>query len=224
MKVAIAGASGSGKTTLAKALAAHFGWKFTENSAGLIIRPEDKEYLKDRYGYSGNWGQRTVINNSHKTPEFGRDFQRAILKARYLLKDEPGNHVYDRSSIDPMVFFLNQIVHNETQAETEAFMESCIAGLSGIDLVLRLPLQNPSMIIEDNNSRVANWFFQYKIDHLFDASIELICNPGGVISASRFRKSPITFERCPKWDWTARLEWAVACVNRILMYNGKQTI
>lgn len=221
MKVVIAGASGSGKTTLAKALAAHFGWTFQENSAGMIIDPADKQFLKDEYGYSGDMGQRSVINKSHREPAFGRDFQTAILNARCLLRSQPGNMVYDRSSIDPLVFYLNQVVHNDIQEQSDKFLRACAGGIIGIDLVLRLPLQNPHKVIEDNNSRVANWFFQKKIDDLFDTSIQLICH---TLQKRHPIMEPITFERCPTWDWHDRLEWAVACVNRILMYNGKQTI
>lgn len=215
MKVVIAGASGSGKTTLAKALAANFGWGFIENSAGKIIGTPDKLELSNKYSYEGNWGQRKVINQSHIMPQFGRDFQEAVLQARMYLREQPGNYIYDRSSLDPIVFYLNQVVHNDTQYISEMFIKECVRGLRGIDLILRLPLQNPDEKIEDNNSRVANWFFQKKIDDLFDTALEMVLK-----YREELQGKEIHVDRCPAWDWETRLSWARYCINHFVLDKG----
>lgn len=219
-KVVLAGASGSGKTTLAKAIAEHFGWLFRENSAGLIIMDDDKDLLKHLYKYNGNWGQQKVINESHKTPDFGLRFQNYVLNGRYALmhKYENNDCIFDRSFLDPMVFMMNQVAHNITQDDTENFMLKCTRGMKDIDLVLRIPLQNPEMEIEHNGSRVDNWFFQYKIDYLFDAAINLVTKLNDkhpfLLGGKKIRIS-----KCPCWDWDMRLDWAIQMVKKMIAEN-----
>lgn len=215
MKVVLAGASGSGKTTLARALAAYFGFSFIENSAGLIMNNLWRERLYHQFGYNGDWGQRKVINESHIQPEFGREFQNSVLHARVGLANMEGNHIYDRSSLDPIVFYLNQVVHNDEQRVSEAFIRQCVKSLGNVDLILRIPLQNPNDEIENNESRVNNWFFQKKIDDMFDTAIDLVM---------KFRKElygkEIKVQTCPVWDWDQRLNWARYCVNHFVLNKG----
>lgn len=215
MKVVIAGASGSGKTTLAKSLASHFNWEFTENSAGLIMSNEDKMYLKERYGYHGDWGQRAVINISHKEPGFGKFFQEAILRARYRIGERNADAIYDRSALDPIVFYLNQVVHNEVQDDSEHFIHKCIGGLRHVNLIIRLPLQNPQKTIENNGSRVDNWYFQRKIDYLFSLAIDLVKEEA---NANRYllEHHKLSVATCPTWDWNDRFQWAVKQVQRLI--------
>lgn len=207
MKVVIAGASGSGKTTLAKALAESLGWKFQENSAGLIISPKDKEEMHIHWGYTGNWGQQRVINSSSQWVGFGKYFQESVLRARKLLIESSGRAVYDRSALDPIVFWLNQVVHNVSQEETEGFIHQCVSGLREVDLILRLPLQNPDKGIEDNGSRVNNWYFQRKVDSLFDLAIDLVLEVS-LEHPEILGDHVIHICRCPSWDWVERLHWA----------------
>lgn len=215
MKVVLAGPSGSGKTTLAKALAAHFEWGFIENSAGLIMLPEDKKNLKDWYGYAGNWGQRKVINESHIKPEFGRNFQWAIINARKHIINTPDNHIFDRSALDPIVFYLNQVVHNDEQEISEHFIHSCIAGLKEVDLILRIPLQNPNKVIENNGSRVNNWYFQRKIDALYDEALRLV-QIENQISPYILDGKVLRVEKCPCWEWTKRFQWATNAISHLV--------
>lgn len=202
MKVVLAGASGSGKTTLAKAIGEALNLSFNENSAGLIISAQDKEYMKRQFGYEGNAGQRGVINKSHTNPQFGLYFQHAILEARKKLFSAKDNMVLDRSPLDPIVFYLNQLVHNFSQQETDFFVEMCLDAIieARITHIIYTPLQNPKREIEDNDSRVANYYFQKKIDMLFGYVLELLK-----------RRCIQMHVECPKihqtpcWDWDKRL-------------------
>lgn len=214
MKVVLAGPSGSGKTTLAKALATHFNWTFVENSAGLIMDDINKQSLKDRFGY-GNWGQRKVINESHTQPAFGREFQRYILSARERLINADGNHVYDRSALDPIVFYLNQVVHNDGQEDSEQFIHACISRMYNVDLILRIPLQNPDREIENNESRVNNWFFQRKIDKLYDEAIDLL-HMENHFNPHLLDNHQIRILKCPCWEWDVRLAWAINATNQLV--------
>lgn len=207
MIVCLAGASGSGKTTLAKAIAKQLGWEFKENSAGLIIHRDAKEYMANEWGYEGNIGQVNVINRSHNQPLFGRYFQMAIMNARNQLMSSTlasgKNAVYDRGPLDPIVFYLNQVVHNFSEDEAERFFESCIPGLRKVDIIIRVPLQNPGKAIEDNGARVANWYFQEKIDCLYDLAIK---KAELILTKDPFYTKPIHVFRTTTWDWDARLK------------------
>lgn len=208
MIVTLAGASGSGKTTLAKALAEHFNWEFRENSAGLIMDNHHKEYMKEHFFYHGGEGQARVINRSHANPEFGLYFQQSIVQARKMLMSNTvganKNAVYDRGPLDPIVFYLNQMVHNFNEEMAESFFQSCIPGLRYVDLIIRVPLQNPDCKIEDNGSRVANWFFQQKIDTLYDSAIKIVASMSN-LNPLIFEKKPIKVSRTTTWDWDKRL-------------------
>jgi thymidylate kinase len=221
MKIVCAGPSGSGKTTLAKAIAKELNLKFIENSAGLVMLPEDKESLKNRYMYTGAHGQKGVINQSHLNPSFGFDFQYSILRARTKLLAENDNIVLDRSPLDPIVFYLNQVAHNQTQFLSESFIESAaqIFLNSGITHLIRIPLLNPERTIEDDNSRVPNWYFQKKVDYLFDLAIELVgvyfeknLNLEGTIHGKGLSLPKV--HRVNTWDWERRFQTALAFVSR----------
>lgn len=176
MIIALAGASGSGKTTLAKKIAKDMGWVFQENSAGLITTQIDKQYMKDSWGYAGDWGQKRVINFSHDNPQFGLYFQRSILAGREELfeKNKNYNCIYDRSPLDPIVFYLNQCVHNYDEQVAEQLFAKCTKALKLVDIIIKVPLHNPAQEIEDNGSRVANWYFQKKVDRLFDLALDIV--------------------------------------------------
>lgn len=222
MIVCLAGPSGSGKTTLAKALALHFGWDFRENSAGLIISRDHKEHLNKEYNYQGDWGQVKVINESHKNPEFGLYFQQSIMAARKAIlisqQSTGKSAVYDRGPLDPIVFYLNQVVHNLSESYAENIITEATGLLRYVDLIIRVPLQNPSMEIEDNGSRVANWYFQAKIDMMYDLAINLV-QQAAKTNPLIFTKHPTHVMRTTTWDWEVRLK---ECIQKIESLDRKQ--
>lgn len=215
MKVVIAGASGSGKTTLARAIAKHFGWEFKENSAGLIMSEEDKMFMKQKWGYKGDWGQLGVINSSFANRDFALYFQESILRARKRIIKSPGNSIYDRSALDPMVYFLNQCVDNWDQDTSDLFLQSCVRGLEGVDLIIRLQLVNPDRKIEDNGSRIANWFFQQKIDALFDRSLKMAVEINKLHEYMVGDASP-QIVGISVWDWESRFGLAQRFVETLI--------
>lgn len=219
MKIVMAGPSGSGKTTLARQIAIQLGMEFIENSAGLIMLPEDKEKLWHRYRYKGEWGQVGVINKSHEQPTFGLEFQKAILRARTKLLIKHRHVVLDRSPIDALVFYLNQCVHNYTQEETDAFIEDVAFQLfsSGVTHIVRIPLQNPKREIENDNSRCHNWYFQQKVDTLFDLAINLVkgCLHGDFLSLMQsVPNQDIPVYQVETWDWNARVSGVMGFINK----------
>lgn len=203
MIIAFAGASGSGKTTLAKRLAKDLGWFFQENSAGLITSERDKGAMANMWDYRGNLGQKDVINKSHAEPPFGLYFQESILRARkeLLFKNKDKNCIYDRSPLDPIVFYLNQCVHNFDEVLGDHFMKACTAAMIGVDIIIKIPLQNPDHIIEDNGSRVANWWFQQKIDKLFDLALNIVQANTQELGINH----PIHCYKLDQWNFESRL-------------------
>lgn len=216
MKVVLAGASGAGKTTLAKALAEHFSIPFVENSAGLILSQAAKDSLQFKWGYDGNWGQRKVINESHRNPEFGYDFQQWILKSRTELIGGYENGVFDRSPLDAMVFYMNQVVHNFSDISAKDFLNSCIYNFAkaGITHVIYVPLQNPGNTIENNGSRCDNFYFQSKVDLLFDWVVNKQFFKGmqsiNFVNPEKGNEDlTIKLHTVKTWDWQERKEAAI---------------
>jgi GTPase SAR1 family protein len=214
MKIVMAGPSGSGKTTLSKALAAHYGLEFTENSAGMVMLPEDKRDLKERWGYAGEAGQVGVINLSAEHPLFGFQFQEAILRARHHLFTKSNTGVFDRSPMDPMVFFMNQCVHNFSDQVTKNFLDKCadVFFQSGITHVIRIPNLNPREV-EHDGSRCSNKFFQKKIDKLFDWAIDYLLEHH-LRMPYNAKSEPIQFYKVDTWDWQLRLGRTVDFISK----------
>ena len=221
MKVVMLGASGAGKTTLAKKIAEKTGLKYIENSAGLILTGKAKERLQREYGYEGNLGQRGVINKSHLSVSFAVDFQDWVLKSRTELLQSNEDVIIDRSPLDPTVFWLNQVVHNTAQDLTEGFLKLCFDSMfeSGVTHLIRVPLLNPEYTIEDNNSRVANWWFQKKIDLLCDFVIQQFNDykNRSIVSSVDPRPFQVRVHQVITWDLNQR-------VNQALQFLNKDTI
>jgi len=212
------GSSGAGKTTLAKAIAEKLGLQYVENSAGLILTKEAKNTLKQRYDYFGDAGQVGVINKSAAEPQFGVDFQEWILTSRSEILEMNQNIILDRSPLDPVVFWLNQVVHNTTQGETTEFITRCFRAMveSGVTHVIRVPLQNPNEEIENNGSRCHNWYFQKKIDLLFDLVLDWFNgwkNSDQVFMVNN-EKPMIRTHYVNTWDWENRLKQALYFLNK----------
>lgn len=224
MIVCLAGPSGSGKTTLAKELAKYFGWAFTEQSAGLIADKDSKEYMAENFNYTGSLGQCGVINKSHSEPEFGAYFQCNVLDNRNrLLKgmvDKGMNAVLDRSPLDPIVFYLNQVVHNEEQDVSELFIHRCISALRNVDMIIRVPLQNPNREIENNGSRVTNYWFQRKIDGLFDQALNIV-HAESQLNSDLFGTHRICIHRVPCWNWEDRVKDSIEAISKFRLDHYK---
>lgn len=207
MKIVMAGPSGSGKTTLAKALAKETGLPFIENSASMVMLPEDRQYLMEAHCYTPK-GQINVINSSHRSPSFGVDFQEAILRARRQVLTSHTDCILDRSPIDALVFYLNQCVHNQTTEHTESFIKAVVHTLieGGVTHIIRIPLLNPERHIEDDDSRCSNWYFQMKVDSLFDLALDL-CQLYADDHALVLKYKPIV-RQISTWNWETRFKEA----------------
>lgn len=169
MIIALCGASGSGKTTLAHYLEKTENFNFTENSAGLIIPKEKQDELQQKYGWK-KAGHKEVINLSNSNPEFGWEFQNAILDARTKLLEKYKNvdsfdrYLLDRSPIDNLTYFLLQCSHNQSDERVREFIEKCYQAIKMVDKVIFV---RSVLDIEENGSRVKNQYYQRMADSVF---------------------------------------------------------
>lgn len=168
MKIALAGPSGTGKTTLANFIAETLDIPFIKGSAGLILTDEDKTFLKGLSGYSQN-GHKEVIALS-ADPKFGYMFETLVLQRRFELIRGNTSFITDRSPIDNLTYFLLQASWGCSEPEVEKVIALNQESFRSLTHIIYIPLNNPHGI-EDNNSRIANIYFQWMVDSLFKAVI-----------------------------------------------------
>lgn len=168
-KIACVGPSGSGKTTMAEYLAKKLNMKFIRNSAGLIIPKATQEQLFERYGWSKS-GHKDVIRLSHINPEFGLEYQKAILEARTAIIHNTESFIMDRSPIDNVTYFITQASMYQPIAVCEDFINH--AREVAQELTHLFAFHTMDYEVEDNQSRVSNVYFQRSVDAVFDDTLK----------------------------------------------------
>lgn len=171
MKIAFCGPSGSGKTTLATYAANEHGIEFISNSASHLMSKEDQDMLAMRYAYQPS-GHKAVIRKSHVNPEFGKDFQKALLRERAKLYLSDKAFIADRCPIDNLAYFIDQCIIYADPTDIMEFLMLSAEAFSKTDLLFRVKVVNPS--VEDNGSRVANLVYQKKMDLVFSLAQEMM--------------------------------------------------
>lgn len=164
-RIALCGPSGSGKSTLARFISDHYGLPYTENSAGLLLPEPDQNYLIKNFGWTKS-GHKDVIRMSHINPQFGWEFQYRLLKARARFIQDNPSFVIDRSPIDNMAYFLLQCSALMDQGQTKAFIDLAVQTLRGLTHIIFIPTMLTGEV-EDNGSRVSNFFYQQMVTAVF---------------------------------------------------------
>lgn len=204
MKVVLLGASGAGKTTLAKIIAEKTGLNYISNSAGGIMPHAYKSLLHREYGFEGGQGQLAVLQYSHDNPHFGMLFQRGVLEGRKAILQKPEPMILDRSPLDPFVFFLNQLSHAFGDEVAEDLRNVCMETLHyHCDAFIKVDLVVPDKEItkEEGAGRIANWYFQKKIDKLFNVAIHEYWD-----WCKERELSPRPWYRIKEWDLDGRIK------------------
>ncbi len=171
MKIALCGASGSGKSTLARWMSKEWGIPYIENSAGLILPEEVQERLVRMYGWTKS-GHRDVIRLGNINPGFGIDFQTELLKVRTKFINETPEFIFDRSPVDNLAYFLLQCGHLTDHQRTFQHISNCVMAASRLDGVIFLHTSTNTEEIEDNGSRVDNWYYQKMVTSVFKHVLE----------------------------------------------------
>jgi CRISPR/Cas system endoribonuclease Cas6 (RAMP superfamily) len=122
--------------------------------------------LRDKYGYNGN-GHKDVINRSSRDPEFGKAFQNAVLDARSNQILNSSKFVVDHCPIDNVAYLLSQVGHNLTEEEIGVFIEKAQETYATLSHVIIIKYSSDIPAIEDNQSHIANRYFQQYISDVF---------------------------------------------------------
>ena len=166
VRVALCGASGSGKSTLATFISEFLGVPYTENSAGLLLTPEQQEMLVQKYGWTKT-GHKDVIRLSNANPRFAWDFQMELLKTRSLFIAQSQSFVIDRSPVDNIAYFLLQTAHLVEPKVCDYFIATATQAMEPITHLIYLPTGNTSKWVEENGSRIANYPYQRMVSSVF---------------------------------------------------------
>jgi hypothetical protein len=168
MKVAFTGSSGAGKTTLVTFVKDTLGLTHLSGSAGDLKTEGDKMIIDEIYGYPGG-GHVGVIKFSALNPEYGLMNQKFLQIRRKELIMNNENFVTDRSPIDNLTYFINQMGYHPmvTDAIVEEFMKECLEAWEELTHVIYVKAVQPNEV-EKNGSRVANRYYQKAIDAQFE--------------------------------------------------------
>ena len=193
VRLAFCGASGSGKSTMAKFISSAIGLKYTENSAGLLLTPEQQEYLVKSYAWTKS-GHKDVIRLSNISPGFAWDFQEQLLITRAKFISENSGFVIDRSPVDNWTYFLLQTAHLVAELNCDMFLSKVIEATKPLTHIIFLPTCNKD--VEDNGSRIANWYYQMLVTSCFEHTLTNYFNANQSLKFS--------YLKYPEWDLVTR--------------------
>jgi hypothetical protein len=206
-RIALCGASGSGKSTMARVIAEELGIPYKENSAGLLLKPEQQDDLVRKYGWTKS-GHRDVIRLSNINPGFAWDFQYELLKTRaeFIAGNNP--FVIDRSPVDNITYFLLQTSHLVEQKMCETFFAEAQRAMMPITHLIFLPTENPGHWVEENDSRIANYHYQRMVTSVFEHVLNCYLIPNTNI--------PFAYLKCSIWDLKDReieiMRWLLSSI------------
>lgn len=173
-KICCTGTSGSGKTTLSKIIQEMIPeLKFIPGSADLILNDKDRNFLKAQYNYEPQ-GHRNVIMTSMIKPDFGYQFQFRLLRNRALKLINESNFITDRSPVDNVTYLLDQVsLHLETNT-IDHFIDHAVEVYQELTHLIYIRPVQPHREVEYNGSRVNNWWYQQKVDAIFNDVLQNI--------------------------------------------------
>lgn len=178
LKIAFSGSSGSGKTTLVKYVHEKYKLPWISGSAGDLKNEIDAEILKlTCNGEQLPDGHREVIRYSAMNPTYGIINQLLLQARRTEVLKANHSFVTDRSPVDNFTYFMNQCGHLEaaTDALCEKLFHSCVDAFQKLDLLVYVKAVQPkSNGVEDNGSRVNNWWWQKSVDAQFEMWLDRI--------------------------------------------------
>jgi hypothetical protein len=155
-----AGPSGIGKTTLAKFVERIGGgdeptWQFISGSVSDLLPNTKDELHKDMLSHD-------------KKELYTQDFQ--ILNLRKKLFANQDSFVSDRSFLDSAAYFLYKQADTIPQCEMDHFLElckMCLCQYCDKLIVLNFtPYMVENWVMEDNNKRIMNKYFQAEISSI----------------------------------------------------------
>lgn len=170
-RIFFAGPSGTGKTTLAKFIAEELDLPYLRGSAGHIMSDSVKANLFNQYGWESK-GHQNVITMGHQNPAFGKRFQDETLKARVNMIRNKSHFVTDRSFLDLIIYYSQQIAQHLGDDTTGTFVYNCLEFLNKYtDVLIYVDFKNPASV-ENNGSRISNRVYQKSMSYIFKGVLE----------------------------------------------------
>jgi adenylylsulfate kinase-like enzyme len=167
MRIAFTGPSGSGKTTLVTYIQEQYGLPWWNGSSGGIKTGEQNNFLSAA-GLAVGKGHAEVIRTGHMNPEAAKLNQEAILESRiakFAEAAEKGeSFVTDRSLFDNIVYYLMQVSLYQSERDTKDFIDLAMSAMNNLTHIIYIPTSIP---IENNGSRVPNWYYQKAVNGVF---------------------------------------------------------
>lgn len=154
-RIALVGPSGIGKTTLAKYISKEYHLPFISGSMSDIL-PETKDQTH---------AEMMSISSELLA---ARNWQALNIRSKLFMNIS--YFVTDRSFVDPAAYYWYELSKQLPECEVEHFLGTARTCMEKyVDLAIFLPLNldnRESWVIEDNNKRITNRYFQIQISSL----------------------------------------------------------
>lgn len=182
MKILLSGVSGIGKTTLAKAIAEKYHIPFIVGSSKVLWRKLNISSHKE------------LIERCEKDVIFALDFQYRLLEYRKQQMSIYDRYVSDRGPLDNLVYFLLQISHKVSQAETVDYITACremvTPDITQVYMDFDYNILKQMGQIESDGARITNEYYQLMVASVFDMVIgrSLISTKTACLTVWNFEK------------------------------------
>ncbi len=208
-RIQITGPSGIGKTTLAKEV---------EKMMGL-------DYISSSYhDLFPNLPQKHTDLMEIPKDDMVMDEYR-LLSRRYQLyvAHSYNGYVTDRSIVDSIAYFIEKLSHHIAACETEDFITKAIKAIDTycVDLVIFLPFTRKHIeewSIEDDNKRITNPYYQFKMSSIINSVIFDILSPELINTENEvllFKRGNVFFSVIEEMDLLERLRIVKKVVSQI---------
>lgn len=156
-KIAFIGASGTGKTTLAKWISEELEIPFISGSVSDIV-PSTKDMLH------------LEMMDQETQPLASRNLY--IVRAREKSINDHNSLVTDRSPLDAVAYGIDQLSSKVDKGYLDHLLNNAKDAMKGLDYLIFIPVTNQMVNnweIEDNNKRVLNPWFQWKVSCIMNS-------------------------------------------------------
>lgn len=202
MKILLSGVSGIGKTTLAKAIAKEYHIPFIVGSSKVLWRKLNISSHKE------------LIARCENDVIFALDFQYRLLEYRKQEMLKYDRYVSDRGPLDNVVYFLLQISHKVSQAETVDYLTACkeilTPDITQVYMDFDQSILKKMGEIENDGARITNSYYQLMVASIFDMVIgnSLLSNKTACLTV---------------WDFETRMKHIETLINENYGGRGNST-
>lgn len=208
-RIQITGPSGIGKTTLAKEVEKVMGIDYISSSYHDLFPNLPKKH--------------TDLMEIPKDDMVMDEYR--LLSRRYQLyiAHNYNGYVTDRSMVDSIAYFIEKLAHKVAACETEDFITKAIKTIDTdcVDLIIFLPFTKNHIkgwSIEDDNKRITNPYYQFKMSSIINSVIFDILSPELINTDNQvllFKRGKVFFSVIEEMDLLERLQIVKTVVSQI---------